>query len=371
MSSTEEPDIFGIDQHMPIDFVFLLLRLINYPGEPLPAVPGVSLTKLRFIRLKKDELVRFLIALERDTEIEIIPNNTGFDIKEILMPTVSVKAIWRAIDSYLKKFTSNDLTPINENYYSFKKQRQYFLELIQKKQADGASKHFLITDDEIEKGYRLFETLLILERQKYLTIENILNCLDPTDTSHYKIVLSPDMAKVRVRQAKEILNEPVNCIKTAPYVTWAHVFLKLSETFDITIGIDDEKYQTTCEKMGFLDQRSPNVTRMKKSWGLLQQIAILEGTVPTRKLSAKEKEGVIKRKQELTKILKKFFPLIPGNPFEPHDEKNGHRIKIHVEPATKYKETQYQDRRIQDPSLKKDSPFDDISDYLKEQSPEL
>lgn len=111
---------------------------------------------------------------------------------------------------------------------------------------------------------------------------------------------------------------------------------------------------------------------MKKCWDFFEQLAMTNGEIKTGKESFKKKQAMSKRKQELVTILKKFFPSVAGDPFEPCEDVNGYKIKIHLEPETRYKEEQFQDRRIFDSGAdNKKDPYGDIENYRKEQSPSL
>lgn len=260
---------------------------------------------------------------------------------------------------------------MESNYFEFGKQKEHFLNMIREKLATGMNKNILIADSEIEQGYRLFETLLILEQKKYLNIENIYNCQDPKVKDYYRILISVDKEKIQPSRSRT-LREPTTNIETASNVTWSNVQMKLRGNYDITVKIGEEEYQTNCEKMSFQDRRKPGIIKMKKCWDFFEQLAMTNGEIKTGKESFKKKQAMSKRKQELVTILKKFFPSVAGDPFEPCEDVNGYKIKIHLEPETRYKEEQFQDRRIFDSGAdNKKDPYGDIENYRKEQSPSL
>ena len=189
--------IFEIDRLMPEDFLFLLLRLINYPGKPSPTIVVEQIKQIRFKQVDWKNCAKFLNVLALDIGLQPAL------INKIALSEQAVVKIEKAIENYLEKFVSGTLIPIDKNYFAFKKQKQYFLELIQKKLNDGASKEFLLADSEVEHGYRMFETTLLLERQKYLKIENIYNCRNPKDPEYFKIALSVNPRKFQLNHNEE------------------------------------------------------------------------------------------------------------------------------------------------------------------------
>lgn len=357
---------------MPDDFVFLLLRLINYPHKPPLTISAGEITKLRFKKknFTMENRKRFLLALSREIGIKIVPKEIeiGTSIDKIILSEKSIEGIRTIIDTYLKKFVAGELEPMESNCFEIGKQKEYFLDMIRKRLAGGATKNMIIADSETEEGYRLFETLLVLEQKKYLKIKTIYNCLDEDEKDHYRILIEANEEKIQPCRSKT-LREPAKNIETAPNVTWSDIHMKLRGNYAIAISIGNEEYQTNCEKMGFQDRRKSKIVEMKKCWGFLYQLAMSDGKVGTNKELLGTRKEYSKWKQNLTKILKTFFPLIVGDPFDPYDEAYGYRIKIKVEPETRYKEEQYRDRNISDPRVKKNSPYADTADYFEEQSP--
>ena len=357
---------------MPDDFVFFLLRLINYPCEPLLTISANEITKLRFKKknFTMENRKRFLLALSRETGIKIVPKEIeiGTSIDEIVLSEKSIEAIRTIIDAYLKKFVAGELEPMEGNCFEIGKQKEHFLDMIRKNLAHGATKNMIIADSEIEEGYRLFETLLVLEQKKYLKIKTIYNCLNKDEKDHYRIRIEANEEKIQPCRSK-MLREPAKNIETAPNVTWSDIHMKLRETSDITVKIDEEEYQTNCEKMGFQDRRKPGIVKMKKCWKFFEQLAMVSGKIKISKERLEIRREFSKQKQNLTKILKAFFPSIVGDPFEPYDEVHGYRIKIHLEPETRHKEKVYMGGKAFDPEVKKKSPYDDAVGYHEEQTP--
>lgn len=201
--------IYSIDRLMPDDFVFLLLRLINYPQEP-QTIQKTQLLKFRFKNLDLEKCLAFLINLEDETGIRI--SDTGKEDDLIHISEKSAQNIRRAINNYLKKFVAGSLMPMDHDYFKFEKQKEYFLELIQKKIDAGMPEKFRLEDGEIETGYRLFETILVLEQEKYLAVKNIYNHQNPKDPEYYSIVISVNKRKFRVPVENKLLANPF-CIE--------------------------------------------------------------------------------------------------------------------------------------------------------------
>ena len=190
--------ILDADRLMPEDFLFLLLRLINYPHDPVPEIPAEHIKKLRFRQADPINLKRFLTALAKDTDIRIIPEKDNADFAAIEVPSVAVSAIQRAIDNYLKKMVAGTLIPIDENYNEFKRQRRSFLKILQEKIDAGVSKNFFITNSDLKSGDRLFEIALLLEREHYFKITNIYNVRDSNKPEYYKVVISANKKKIQL-----------------------------------------------------------------------------------------------------------------------------------------------------------------------------
>ncbi|MFZ1736060.1 MAG: hypothetical protein WAU31_03940 [Candidatus Moraniibacteriota bacterium] len=367
-----QQSLSSINHLMPDDFFFLLLRLINYPHEPVLAISANEITKLRLKkkRFTVENRERFLRTLSRETDIKVIPKEVeiGTFPREFILSEKSIEAIRTIIDIYLKKFVAGELEPMESNCFEIGKQKEYFLDMIRKNLAGGTTKNMIIADSKIEEGYRFFETLIVLEQKKYLKIKTIYNCFDENEKDHYRILIEANQEKIQPSHSTT-LREPAKSIETTPNITWSDVHMKFREDSNITVTIGDEEYQTNCEKMGFQDRRKPKIVEMKKCWGFLYQLAMTDGKVGTNKELLGTRKEYSKWKQDLTKILKAFFPSIVGDPFEPYDETHGYRIKIKVEPETRYKEEQYRDRNISDPRVKKNNPYADTADYCEEQSP--
>ncbi len=190
--------IYGIDYFMSKDFIFLLLHLINYPDVFPQDFSGERLTKLRFEKMSWKNCVQFLIALQQETHLKIVVTGNKKLLTKINISQHAVKDLERIISTYLNKFRASELKPLSENAYSFEKQKDYFIDAIQKKLDSGFTETLVFSDSEIEVGYNLFESLLVLEQQKYLTIENIYNCQDKDVEDYYKIRVRINKRKFRM-----------------------------------------------------------------------------------------------------------------------------------------------------------------------------
>lgn len=249
---SDSSGIYSIDRLMSDDFVFLLIRLINYPQEP-QTIQKIQLLKFRFKNLDLEKCLAFLINLEDETGIRI--SDTGKEEEIIQVPEKSAQNIRHAINNYLKKFVAGSLMPMDHDYFKFEKQKEYFLELIQKKLDAGMPEKFRLEDSEIETGYRLFETTLVLEKEKYLTIENIYNHQNPKDPRYYSIVISVNKRKFRVPEENKPLSNPfcveengigyLKCSKTGKKVKISRITSRpyrllhcLMEPFGIAKSVD-------------------------------------------------------------------------------------------------------------------------------------
>lgn len=207
--SSDPTSIYGLNCFIPDDFIFLLLRLINYPDLFPHTITNESLNKIRFKKYDEENHNKFLINLKAETGIEIIMSGNA-TIREIIISETSIENIKAVIDIYLQKFRTNKLEPIREEFYRFDKQKEYFLNAIQNKIDLGFTDTLIFSDSEIEKGYSFFESFLVLEKDKYLTIKNIRNYQDKEAKDYYQIQIKIKERKFKM-PAKSVLFNP-DCI---------------------------------------------------------------------------------------------------------------------------------------------------------------
>lgn len=189
-------DGFHLDRLLEEDFLYLLLALIDYPDKNPGILDPHILRKIRFKKLNWENCFSFLLLLQDDVGIKVkeMPRN----FPQIEVGKKAIGKIWNEIENYLKRFISGELIPLGEEYFEFEKQKIYFLKKIRKKLEDGMAKTFSLYDHEIENGYRLFESLLILETQNYLEIKTIYNSQKPEEHGYfYRIVFE---AKNKLRK---------------------------------------------------------------------------------------------------------------------------------------------------------------------------
>lgn len=167
------------------DLVFLLLKLSDHPEGNPGIIPSSQLRKLRFRKLRWESCLNFLLLLERDIGLKV--RLVEKDFPEIETTKKSTEAIQKELAKHLKSFIAGKLISADENYFKFDKQENYFIEKIKKKMKSGISKTLFINDNEIGEGYRFFESILILEQQKYLEIKAIYNLQKPENNNFYRI----------------------------------------------------------------------------------------------------------------------------------------------------------------------------------------
>lgn len=196
---SDPTSIYGIDRVMPIDFIFLLLRLINYPDtEPYPFITTATrFNQLRFKTLTHEKCREFLLLLRDETGLGVVLSK-DLTVAKIETTKQSAGNILFVINNYLNKFIKSKLRSIDGEYFKFEKQKDYFLDAIQKKIDSGIANTLSLYDSEMETGYNLFESLLILESQKYFKIENIYNCQNQTAKNYYKVEISINKRRFRV-----------------------------------------------------------------------------------------------------------------------------------------------------------------------------
>jgi hypothetical protein len=207
-SLEEGESAYTIDRIMPIDIIFLLCRLINYSGAPRD-IDIENILKLNLNPKSWESYKSILLNLVNETGIELDIVGEACILRMIYVSESSAKNIQRIIDTYLKRFIAGTLMPIEADVFPFEKQKTYFLKMIQTRIDEGATKIFLIHNHQIEKGYRLFESLLILEQQKFISIRNIYNKRIDEENC-YSIAISINKKNFTLPKQETILSQ-VSC----------------------------------------------------------------------------------------------------------------------------------------------------------------
>ncbi|MDO8240717.1 MAG: hypothetical protein Q7T51_01925 [Candidatus Moranbacteria bacterium] len=211
ISNTNSTGGLEIDRLMGDDFLFLLLILIDYPEKNPGILDPAPFGKFRFKNLQWKYCIEFILFLKNCAGIKV--TRTNQDLPEVEVFEESIEIIQNGINNYLEKFISGELIPIDKNYLNFEKQKKYFLEKIKTKLENETSKTLFLSDNEIENEYDFFESMLALERQKYLKIKSVTNSQKPESSDFYKIVFtirSKFHKKVSV-QNKKVRRLSVKC----------------------------------------------------------------------------------------------------------------------------------------------------------------
>jgi len=118
---------------------------------------------------------------------------------------------------------------------------------------------------------------------------------------------------------------------------WQDLGITFKSEFEIKLKYKNNEMALTHEHLGFADNRTPNQTRAKSSWELLRLLAIGNGVFPLDKLSRKEKTKRKKQKQELSRLLKRYFQIEDDPFYEVNKDNIDYKIKTKLIPEIEFK----------------------------------
>ncbi|NTW29728.1 MAG: hypothetical protein HGA33_00425 [Candidatus Moranbacteria bacterium] len=211
MSEAKSPSdefmrLSNIDRVMPAGFLYLLLKLINYPDEPKLSVPGSEIVTTPFAQNHPTATVRLLIALARDTGLDLNVDEQTNAIRSVELPPEAVKAILATIEKYLIRFRKGNLIPIEMNYTGYGQIKVVLLEMIRDTVEASGSKAIILTNKRLSPSLRIFEGILLLEKEKCLKIIRIYNAVGTDDKAVYRIAVKSNMKRIREALFTESMN---------------------------------------------------------------------------------------------------------------------------------------------------------------------
>lgn len=176
---------------------------------------------------------------------------------------------------------------------------------------------------------------------------------DKLSSVHYRMLnlLAKYDARPELEKQPRPANPTLKQLDIKPNTNWQDITITFKGEFEIKLKHKNEEINLTHEHLGFADNRTPNLTRAKSSWELLRLLAIDDGFFPLGKLSRRDKTKRKKQKQELSKLLKKYFQ-IEDDPFYPVDKENiDYKIKMKLIPESEFRDD-WKDKDIWDDSTK-------------------
>jgi len=178
---------------------------------------------------------------------------------------------------------------------------------------------------------------IIAEPELFLTIE-------PKEFFDFYDQVIAQLKKLKVIEEKQAI-----AIGAKPQRNWADIQIKFLNAFDVEVTTEKGFYSSDCEKLGFSKTGSKELKPVA-SWNFLKIIAKEDGSYPLGRLTNKEKEQVVKHKQDLTKRLKSCFQ-IDDDPFYEYDSlKKQYRIKLKLIKEPVYRK-QWADKDIHDEGI--------------------
>ena len=341
---------------------------------------------------KFDELVKMKLQLNGLLEfIEFSPS-----------PSLqNIKPLKEHLGAYLKCFIEDKLfSPELKNFYRFLRQKEIFLQQIEKEVKDYGLE-FVFRQGEIisvsggsvasigkDESYLFIHTLAAMEKQDYFEIESILiTDMDvppekQTDDYKVKILASEKLSeeyKPKIshthEQIQKIQNKPLQQTKEPLHIVidevkkdigirgfeekvvlqkpknkkiqlhkfpvdlkWEEISIQFLNEHEVIVKAKNETFQTTYEAMGFQDERKklPN-----KQWEFLQLLSTKNGEVSwenNQSLPLKQINSIKKQKQLQTEALKAYFQIYDSEPFQDYKIEKAYRIKITLTPEPELKD---------------------------------
>ena len=137
---------------------------------------------------------------------------------------------------------------------------------------------------------------------------------------------------------------------------WQDITISFKSEFEIKVKHKKQEIDLTHEHLGFADRRMSELTRAKSSWELLRLLAIGNGVFPLGKLSRKDRTKRKKQKQELSRLLKKYFQIDDDPFYELDKDKMEYKIKLQLIPEKEFKDD-WKDRNIYEDTEKQGTSF--------------
>lgn len=136
---------------------------------------------------------------------------------------------------------------------------------------------------------------------------------------------------------------------------WEDITLRFLDGEEVQISIHDKTRHTTCEEMGFINNKTK---RPNAQWQLLRDLSKNNGEIHwdnVHNLSPKIQNSLKTQIKLLRKGLRAYFPTLEDDPFYNYRKEKAYRIKVHLIPE------QGEDQ---------DSISDD-EEYLKDKNPSI
>jgi|GEM_PF-3079808 hypothetical protein len=281
------------------------------------------------------------------------------------------------IDIAIEEFMNNKVysslgylvnkSEVEENSYSYQKQREIVIDEIVKDEGDEL---IISLNNFSDKKVEVLKTLLALEKENLVRITelrsnpmydqggNFLGKWTNTDNpvAHIyalktnsnkqepmlmKIVGMPEL-QIKGFEERVILQKPKNkrvqLMKFPPDLKWGEITIKFLNQQEVIIKFRDETLQATYETMGFQDEKRklPN-----KQWDFLCLLAIKNGELSwdnNQELPIKQINSIKKQKQLLADALKAYFQINSDEPFHDYKKEKAYRIKLNLIPEPEAKD---------------------------------
>ena len=158
--------------------------------------------------------------------------------------------------------------------------------------------------------------------------------------------------KVPVQSEKKLLNSEVReALKLQEDVRWEDIELIFENEFIVELRANARKYESNYEEMGFADNRknSEDEAKYKSGWSQLIIFSVCNNIFDYKNLTIQEKSKFKKKKQQLSKLLKKYFQ-IDDDPIIYNKEAGTYRMRMKLVPEKVFQE-QWEDRNIRDQQI--------------------
>lgn len=192
------------------DYLFLWLKIMSYPsGKTSNVFDFCELRGLKFKNIDEKELFRIILFLKKRGDVNISKpeatkkkhasfwnlfnrdysdrevlhffkrsENLKYEriLKEVNFQIIIAKSyqkiLLNSLDLYLDDFENNRLTKVSRNYFTFEKQKECVVKIIEK-ESINCGNNLLMSTSDFNPKVKLLDVMLIFQRLGFLKIQNI------------------------------------------------------------------------------------------------------------------------------------------------------------------------------------------------------
>ena len=379
-----------IEYLMGDDYLFILLKIIDYPKYERELFDFSDFSGLKYKNLNKSDLLLILLCLRdlygmdilnlsldenknihfwklieensfisvrkilkkyNDSEINLFLKNVNF---RMIVSFEIKKYIRESIKEYIKKFMSDKWKPLDKNYPDFIEQKDFLTDKI-KNDLEKYKKTKLVYDDsKIDSGCKFIETMLSLEKVGLIKIEEIINISNLNKNGFYRIFFTADEKLLKYTNSK------TTSIDLPADARWESIKITFIKENEVNIYYKNkDKGIFTCQQLNMWNKRDK---KPDYQWELLTILSQNNGQLDWDNPAANKR--IKMTKCNLSKKIRNFFRII-DDPFLPYKEQKCYKLKFITESLVAPKE------KINSQDLTREEEFldgeDEITEYFNKQ----